>query len=241
LRIGLVGAESDHRHVYPAALVALGDAGDAEGIDIDVRFVRPLALRPQDVDAVLEDVDGLLLPGGSDMANVPGQILMAAGALRRRTPTIGLCLGMQTMTTAVAQSALGSEDANLAEADPSAPIKTFTPLSEEPSLPPHRLGEKKVVVVEGSRLGDILGAAMSVRCNHRFRLNPELGPVLRAAGLVVSAHDASGQIADAIELAGHPFYFGLQGHPELSGRSDAPHPLIRAFVQVCSQNTRIRY
>jgi CTP synthase (UTP-ammonia lyase) len=140
------------------------------------------------------------------------------------------------MTTAVAQRALGSKVANLAEADPSAPIKTFTPLSEESSLPPHRLGEKKVMVVAGSRLRDILGGETSIRCNHRFRLNPELDPVLRRAGLLVSAHDVSGQIADAIEFAGHSFYFGLQGHPELSCRSDVPHPLIRAFVQACRQH-----
>jgi hypothetical protein len=65
LRIGLVGAESDHRHVYPAALAALGDASDAEGVGIDVHFVSPSGLRWQDVDAVLDEVDGLVLPGGS--------------------------------------------------------------------------------------------------------------------------------------------------------------------------------
>jgi CTP synthase (UTP-ammonia lyase) len=232
LRIGRIGAESDHRHVYPAALAALGDAGDAEAIDIDVRLVPPLALRRQDVDAVLEDVDCLLLPGGSDMADVPGQILMAAGALRRQTPTIGLCLGMQTMTAAVAQRALGSEDANLAEADPSAPLKTFTPLSEEGSLPPHRLREKKVMVVTGSRLPDILGAEMSIRCNHRFRLNPELGPVLRGAGLVVSAHDVWPD-RGCNQARGTSVLFRIAG--TLSCRSDAPHPLIRAFVQACWQ------
>lgn len=233
LRVGLVGAESDHRHVYPAALAALGDAGDAEGVGIDVRFVSPPGLRRQDVDAVLDEVDGLVLPGGSDMSNVPGQILMAAGALRRVTPVIGLCLGMQTMATAVAQKALGSNDANLAEADPSAPLKTFTPLCEDVWLPAHRLGEKTVRVAEGSKLREVLGAEARIRCNHRFRLNPELEPALGKAGLVISARDDTGRIADAIELAGHPFYCGMQGHPELTSRWDAPHPLIRAFVRAC--------
>jgi CTP synthase len=233
LRIALIGTEGDHRHVYPADLAALGDAGDAEGVDIDVTFVAPPALRPQDVGGVLDEVDGILLPGGSDMANVPGQILMAAGALRRLTPAIGLCLGMQTMTTAVARQALGSKNANLAEADPSAPIKTFTPLSEDGSLPAHRLGEKTITVAARSRLRGLLGAETRIRCNHRFRLNPELEPVLAGAGLMISARDESGLITDAIELADHPFYCGIQGHPELTSRPDAPHPLIRAFVRAC--------
>ncbi|SEF15537.1 Glutamine amidotransferase class-I [Rhizobiales bacterium GAS191] len=240
LRIGLVGAESDHRWVFPAALAALGDASDTEGSSTDVLFIAPIGLSHQDVDDILAETDGLLLPGGSDMANVPGQILMAEGALRSRTPTIGLCLGMQTMTTAIIQKALGSSRANLAEADPSAPIKTFVPLFEEGSLPAHRLGEQRITVASGSRLHYILGREARIRCNHRFRLNPELRLILENAGLRISAHDGSGRIAEAIELTGHPFYLGMQGHPELSSRSGAPHPLIRAFLQACRSHAAVR-
>ena len=140
---------------------------------------------------------------------------------------------MQTMATAVAQKALGSSHANLAEADPSAPLKTFTPLSDEPSLPEHRLGESTVMIEEGSKLRKIFGAETPIRCNHRFRLNPDLEAILGKAGLLVSARDKSGRIAEAIELAGHPFFCGMQGHPELTSRPHAPHPLLRAFVQAC--------
>ena len=233
LRIGIVGAEVDHRQVYPATLAALGDAADEDGIDISVRFVPPPALRPQDLDVVFREVDGLILPGGSDMANVAGQILIAAAAVRRPTPMIGLCLGMQTMATAIVQRALGSSDANLAEAEPAAPVKTFTPLCEEASLPEHRLGENTIMIEKGSMLRKILGAETQIRCNHRFRLNPELEAVLAKAGLVVSARDKSGRIAEAVELAEHPFYCGVQGHPELTSRPHAPHPLFHAFVQAC--------
>lgn len=233
LRIGLVGTERDHRRVYPAVLAALGDAGDAEGAGIDVVFVPPVDLREHHVDAVVSEINGLVLPGGSDMVNVPGQTLMAAGAMRSHTPTLGLCLGMQTMVTAVAQKVLGSRWANLAELDPSSPIKTFVPLSEEGSLPAHRLGERKIIIARDSRLYHLLGGEMSIRQNHRFRLNPELRPVLAKAGLRVSAHDGSGLIADAIELKDHPFFFGMQGHPELSSRSGKAHLLIRAFVRAC--------
>jgi CTP synthase len=237
--IALVGTETDHREVYPAVLAALGDASDVEGVAPDIIFVPPVGLRRQDVDNVLAEVDGVVLPGGSDMANVPGQILMSHGVLRSRTPTIGLCLGMQTMTTAVAQKALGSSRANLAEADPSAPIKTFVQLSADGSLPAHRLGERTITIAAGSRLGYLLGAKSIIRCNHRFRLNPDLEPILERSGLHITAHDSSRRIAEAIELADHPFYVGIQGHPELSSRFDAPHPVIRAFLQACNAHRQI--
>jgi len=239
VRVGLVGSQSDHRDVYPAVLAALGDAADAEGVGLDVVFIDPRDLRRQDVAAAFEGIDGILLPGGADMVNVPGQILMALGSLRSRTPTVGLCLGMQTMATAVIQEALGSDRASLAEAAPSAPIKTFVPMSDDETLPVHRLGERTITVAAGSRLEALLGRSPKVRCNHRYRLNPDLVPTIEAAGMRITAHDGSGTIADAVELAGHPFYVGMQGHPELSSRSGAPHPLLRAFVQASRAQKRL--
>jgi hypothetical protein len=231
VRIALIGTEQDFRLAYPATLAALGDAADFEGFAVDARFIPPRDLRAQDMDGLLDDCDGVLLPGGSDMVNVPGQIRVAHAALTTATPAVGLCLGMQSMTTAVIQKTLGSAQANLAEADPSAPIKTFIPLADEGTLPEHRLGERTIHVEAGSRFGDMLGSTATVRCNHRFRLNPDLLPVLQRAGLRVTAHDGTGRIADAVELAGHPFYLGMQGHPELSSTPDTPPPLLRAFLR----------
>ncbi len=79
----------------------------------------------------------------------------------------------------------------------------------------------------------MLGSTATVRCNHRFRLNPDLLPVLERAGLRVAAHDGTGRIADAVELAGHPFYLGMQGHPELASTPDTP--LAIAATRFCAQ------
>ncbi len=234
LRIGLVGTETEHRDVYPAALASLADAAGAENVALDVVFIPPIDLREQDVDGILGAVAGVLLPGGSDMINVPGQIKVAHGALRTRTPAVGLCLGMQSMTTAVVQKALGSTQASLAEAAPDAPIKTFTMMAER-GLMPYRLGEMTTVTKPGSRTAAILGAESKIRCNHRFHFNPELIPVAAKAGLHVTARDVTGEVTDAVELDGHPFYFGMQGHPELSSRDGAAHPLLRAFVRACAE------
>ena len=106
-------------------------------------------------------------------------------------------------------------------------------------LDPHRLGEKPIFITPNSRLNTLLGMASTVRCNHRYKLNPELVPRLQDAGLVVAARDASGSIAETVELNGHPFFVGMQGHPELKSRKEAPHPVIKAFLEA-ALSTRIR-
>jgi CTP synthase len=238
VRIVLVGAEREHRDAYPAAIAALGDAADFAGISLEVYFVSPIGLLDKHAAEIAMEADGILLPGGSDMANVAGQVLTARASIRRETPTLGLCLGMQTMTTAVVQQTLGSVEANLAEADPSAPIRTFVPIAGNlPSI--HRLGEKPIFITPDSRLNTLLGTASTVRCNHRYKLNPDLVPGLQDAGLVVAARDATGSIAEAVELNGHPFFVGLQGHPELMSRKGAPHLVIKAFLEA-ALSTRIR-
>jgi CTP synthase len=242
LRIGLIGSRHDSVDVYPATLAALGDAADELAQFVEIVFIAPTDLRPGDEHAVVRELDGVLLPGGADMANVPGQILMARTALEAGIPTVGLCLGMQTMVTAVAQTALGSRAANLAEADPDAPIKTFVPIGPATDDTAthlggliHRVGTKRMNTRPGTHLAGLLGTDVGVRYNHRFRLNTDLVPALNAAGLVISACDETGEIADAIELPEHPFYMGMQGHPELSSRRGHPHPLLRAFVTASSK------
>ncbi|SFJ52289.1 Glutamine amidotransferase class-I [Bosea sp. OK403] len=231
--ICLVGREHDHRNVYPAALASLQDAIAALDLAIAIRFIDP-----RDSDAALyEDAAGILLPGGSDMGNVPGQIRAARFALARGVPVLGLCLGMQTMTTAFAQRVLGDGMVNLAEADPEARTKSFVAMAAETTadgsaiLPEHRTGDANVDLVPGTRLAALMGTqTMRVRCNHRFHLAPSLRRDLQEAGLVVSASSFAGRVVDAVEWPAHPFFLGLQGHPELTPATSAPHPVFPAFL-----------
>jgi gamma-glutamyl-gamma-aminobutyrate hydrolase PuuD len=240
LTIGLIGAESDHRNVYPAALASLADAADSLSIPIDVRFIDPEHIEQFEDPAVFEGLSGILLPGGADMKNAAGQTTVAALSLETGLPTVGLCLGMQTMATAVAWRAFGRGTANLAEADPDARIKTFVPMASarDPNgtpLPIHRTGDQAIDIVSGSRLSAIIGSERQIRCNHRFRLNPALLPDLEAAGLRIAASSSSGAVIDAIEFPAHSFFIGMQGHPELSSSVDMPHPLLVAFLEAAAR------
>ncbi len=241
LTIGIVGAETDHRDAYPATLACLADAADTLSLAINIRFIDPVKFDRSDDPETLRDLSGVLLPGGANMKNVPGQTAVAAFALENALPTVGLCLGMQTMATAVAWKTFGRRNANLAEANPDAAIKTFVAMAGETdasgkSLPSHRTGDQTMKTMANTYLSKVISSVASVRCNHRFRLNPAIVPDLETNGLRVSARGLFGAVVDAIEVPGHVFFMGMQGHPELSSRSGAPHPLIIAFLQAATRN-----
>jgi CTP synthase len=99
----------------------------------------------------------------------------------------------------------------------------------------HRLGARPVVTTPGSRVAAMFGARASILCNHRYRLEAALEAPLASLGVSISARDESGSIADAIEADAHPFFVGMQGHPELASRDGAPNPLLRAFLEAAGR------
>jgi CTP synthase len=237
--IAVVGSERDHRGVNPATLAALGDTADARDMDLEITYIPPQSIDIDNVARLFAGVDGIVLPGGSDMRRVPGQVIAARYALVSRVPVAGLCLGMQTMATAAAQLAsgsdAGSDEVALAEANPAARLHSFIRLTADDGSNVHRLGDQVVEIEQGSRLHEILGDRFTVRTNHRFRLNPRVLSLLNDAGVTVCATDSSGHIADAIEARDHPFYIGMQGHPEVSSAAGRAHPFLCAFLETAFQ------
>lgn len=233
VRLLLVGNEDLLRNSYPANLVAIGDAAEQLGLGVEVSFWEPRDDASGSVQARLAGIDGILLPGGSDMEQVSGQIAVAQAAIRQDLPMMGLCLGMQSMATAVVREISGCPDANLAEADPATRLKTFIRLRDGQGQPEWRVGLHRSRLVPGTKLSRIFGGAATVAipCNHRYALDPDLHPMLARAGLTVSGFQRGRDLADAIELAKLCFFIGMQGHPELMTRRGAPQPLMLAFLR----------
>lgn len=238
MTIALIGRECDQHQQYPATLAALGDAADALGFDLDLRFIAAQEIDRDNAETLLADAHGILLPGGADMARVAGQIEAARFGWLASIPVVGLCLGMQSMATAIARLALKSKEIGIKEAQPDARVASFEPIHVgEDGVLLHRLGLRPISLVPGSRIAAMLREQASILCNHRYRLNPALEAPLATLGVTVSAHDESGSIAVAIEADKHPFFAGMQGHPELSSRDGAPHPLLTAFLEAAARRS----
>ncbi|SAL66697.1 CTP synthetase [Caballeronia humi] len=203
-----------------------------------MRFIAAQEIDRNNAETLLADAHGILLPGGADMARVAGQIEAARFGWLASIPVVGLCLGMQSMATAIARLALKSDEIGIKDAQPDARVASFEPIHVgEDGMSLHRLGLRQISLVPGSRIAAMLGAQASILCNHRYRLNPALEAPLATLGVTVSAHDESGSIADAIEADKHPFVAGMQGHPELSSRDGAPHPLLTEFLEAAARRS----
>ncbi|MFU9138747.1 glutamine amidotransferase-related protein [Erwinia tasmaniensis] len=218
LLLGLVGREADHREVYPATLAALDDAARQSGIPIRLRFLPPDA--HSDRLDELNELDAVVLPGGASMAAVSGQIRVANATLQSHLPTLGLCLGMQSMATAAVRLQPGCDKAILAEVAPDAALHSFILFGDGA----HRCG--LLPFTPAAPLPGPLPPRMHY--NHRYRFNPALRAQLAASGIVVTAETAG--TVEAISLPDHPFWHGVQGHPELQSRPEAPHGLFTALL-----------
>lgn len=218
LRIGLLGGM--HRpDGNPAPLATLGDAADRLDLPVEPVFLDPDALNEE----LPRDLAGVILPGGGNMRAVPAQIAAATTALARNLPALGLCLGMQAMATALVRCD-GWADATLEEISGPGPGRSFTSLRDASGKGWHRLGEIVVRPVANTVLNRLWHEEIALRVNHRYALAPDI-PGL--AGAIIH-RDLAG-IADAIEMPGHRFFVGLQGHPEL-GRSAKLDRLWDAFL-----------
>ncbi|TAM76252.1 hypothetical protein EPN44_05920 [bacterium] len=229
-RIVVVGERAYHEYAYPAVRASLGDAADAVGCIVELRFVSAHRATQAEWRKALTDADGIVLPGGNDMQQVEAQITAATIALEERIPVLGLCLGMQTMVTAFARQIAGMHGAHLEETNPEAQPLTFRRLHQG-GLAAHRIGIRQTRLVEGSLLERLYGRhEWQDRMNHRFALDRGIAQRLVDHGLEIGAL-GEGDVADAIAWPDHPFFVGAQGHPEQSSTSEQPHPLVVAFLQ----------
>ena len=246
LMVVVAGEREYLTSVYPAVLAALGDAADALTIAVDVHFASAEEAL-QAPDACVAAAHALILPGGADMAQVPAQIGLAAAALRQGLPTLGLCLGMQTMAVAVARHRAGLVEAHLEEVDPDAPIRLFEHMTDASGRTVHRLGDRVAAVDPDSRLAAILGrygaerSRLVERTNHRYRLAPKFKPSLLGAGLAATAIDASADVVYAVEGRDGPLFLGFQGHPELLSVPSSPHPGLMALIDAARSSAVSRY
>lgn len=234
--IGLVGKYTQLHDAYLSVAEALSHAGFALGAHVCMKWIDSEELDETNYRERLEDVSGIVVPGGFGDRGIEGMILTACYAREEGVPYFGICLGMQIAVIEYARNVAGIEDACSGEFHDATLHKVidFMPgQSEEVSKGGTlRLGSYPCRIVPGTLMEKCYGCReIRERHRHRYEFNNQYRDILTQAGLVISGLSPDGQLVETVEVENHPFYLGVQFHPEFKSRPNRPHPIFREFVR----------
>lgn len=252
--IGIVGKYVAMPDAYLSLMEALKHAGIANRARVDFRWINAEEVLGDDLSA-LRDLDGILVPGGFGVRGIEGKVRAATYAREERVPYLGICLGMQIAVIEYARNVAGLAAANSTEFDPYTPHPVIDLMPEQLDHADlggtMRLGDWPMQVSADTRLAALyagrLGADGVVleRHRHRYEVNPHYVRTLQIAGLTVSgvtpgmAGRGAG-LVEAVELPEHPFFVGLQSHPEFGTRLMRASPPFRGFIEAALGHRRTR-
>ena len=233
--ISMVGKYIDLRDAYLSVIEALRHGGFHHGARVDLRWVASDMIAAGEVEDLLGDADGILVPGGFGVRGVEGKVDAIRLARERGIPFLGICLGLQCAVIEFARNVCGLAGANSTEFDPVTEHPVIDILPEQRQVTDlggtMRLGAQPCHVLPGTRAWEAYGEAVVYeRHRHRYEVNPVYHDVLRDHGLVLSATTPDGRLVEMMELPDHPFFLAGQFHAELKSRPTRPHPLYRDFV-----------
>jgi len=242
ITIGMVGKYVDLTESYKSLNEALYHGGFACAAEVRIEYFDS---EKMESTAVLDNLDGILIPHGFGARGVEGKIRAIRHAREKGIPFLGICFGMQLACCEYARNVAGLEGANSTEVDPDTkhPVIDFMPEQRDVSAKgaTMRLGAYPCSLVPGSKVAQIYGATeISERHRHRYEFNPAYRARLEAAGLVFSGSSPDGRLAEVIELPSHPFFIAAQFHPEFKSKPFAPHPLFEAFVRAAGKRQSTR-
>ena len=245
VEIALVGKYVKLHDAYLSVHEALKHAGVHHGARVRVRWVDAENMSYEEAVSELEQVDGVLVPGGFGSRGWEGKILACRVAREREIPYLGICLGMHVAVSEFARHVAGMEGANSTEMDPETPYPVIDLLPEQKEIEDlggtMRLGAQAVEVEEGTRARDAYAEpVIHERHRHRYEVNNELRSTLVDAGLVISGTFQQGRLVEIIELPDHPWFVASQFHPEFKSRPTRPTPLFRDFVGAALERARSR-
>jgi CTP synthase len=235
--IGIVGKYVEYEDSYKSLKEALVHGAVARNLKLNVDWIEAEGLESKDqsVQAQLEEVDGILVPGGFGKRGIEGMLKGIQYARENNVPYFGICLGMQTACIEFARNVCGLEQANSSEFDPATPHRVIYKLRElrgvEELGGTMRLGAWECRLEGGSLAQRAYGQTeISERHRHRYEFNREYESTLTAGGLRISGSTPDGTYVEIVEIPGHPFFLGCQFHPEFKSKPLEPHPLFRAFI-----------
>lgn len=235
IRVGVIGKYTGLKDAYKSISESLFLAGLNKGIKVeDIYF-------DAEDPALIEKIsrlDGILIPGGYGYRGVEGKIAAVKHARINNIPFFGICLGMQCAVIEAARNMAGIENATSGEFNPESEEQVVAMLSEQKKAAglggTQRAGEYPAKVKKGTLAHKLYGTEdIKERHRHRYEFNPAYAARLEEAGLMISARH--GELPEIVEIKDHPFFIGVQFHPEFASSVEHPHPVFLGFVEACAK------
>jgi CTP synthase len=233
--IGIVGKYVAYEDSYKSLNEALLHGGVANNLKVHLRWIEAEDMVNGRLEGELTQVDGILVPGGFGIRGVAGMVEAVRFARERKVPFFGICLGLQVSVIEAARNLCGLAEADSTEFNPDTPHRVIYKLRDllgvEEMGGTMRLGAYPARLAPGSFAHEAYGAdEISERHRHRYEVNQEFLPRLKAAGVRISGLSPDGKFVELIEYGDHPWFLACQFHPEYKSRPLSPHPLFREFV-----------
>lgn len=235
VKIALVGKYVELHDAYLSVAESLRHGGIANGVNVDIQWINSESITDLNAAQLLGDVDGILVPGGFGSRGIEGKIAAARYAREQKVPYFGICLGMQIAVVEFARNVLGLCQAHSAEFDAQTPDPVIHIMPDKKDLENMggtlRLGSYPCVLAPQSKTHDIYGEdVIFERHRHRYELNNSYRDALTHAGMRLAGLSPNETLVEIVEIADHPWFIGVQFHPEFKSRPNRPHPLFRSFI-----------
>lgn len=242
VKVAMVGKYVELHDSYISINEALKHGGIETRSAVDIHWIDSETLEPEDadLDAVLGDMDGILVPGGFGSRGIEGKIKAANYARTHGIPYLGICLGMQVAIIEFARNVLGLKDANSAEIDPETTNPVIDIMPEQRNVQEMggtmRLGQYPCVLNPESKSYQLYGASMIYeRHRHRYEVNNDYREEFANHGVIFAGTSPDNHIVEMMEIPSHPWFVACQFHPEFKSRPNRPHPLFRGFVSAAAK------
>jgi CTP synthase len=250
--IAVVGKYTGLKDAYKSLIEALSHGGIANRVKVNLDWIESEIFEAQDPAPRLEHVHGILVPGGFGYRGAEGKILAARFARERNVPYFGICFGMQMAVIEAARTLAGVQGASSTEfgqcLEPVVGLLTEWMRGNELEIRraggelggTMRLGAYRAILKEGSKIAAIYDSVeISERHRHRYEVNTAYRDRLEAKGLTFTGSSPDGLLPETVELEGHPWFIGVQYHPELKSRPFEPHPLFASFIRAAMVQSRL--
>lgn len=241
IKIALVGKYVQLHDAYLSVMESLKHGGWDNGCDIEIDWIDSQTIRKDNVEELLKDADGIIVPGGFGERGIEGMVVTAEYALEKKVPYLGICLGMQISVIAYSRAVLGWEDANSSEFDKHSKHPVIDLMNSQQDVEKMggtmRLGSYPCHTQENSLLRKLYGEDMiHERHRHRYEFNNTFRDALVNAGLSIGGVSPDNTLVESVEVDSHPFFLGVQYHPEFKSRPTKPNPCFIGFTKAALEN-----